>query len=113
MIGGPIRLDGIAPNPQIAPEKSQGKTPERSEEVLSKDQVTLSESAKKIARLMVEVSNITDIRTDKVEEIKNLINAGTYEVKGSEIAGKIIKEALIDKLVWWTCKSSSEWKKFT
>jgi len=48
---------------------------------------------------MVEVSNITDIRTDKVEEIKNLINAGTYEVKGSEIAGKIIKEALIDKLV--------------
>jgi len=48
MIGGPIRLDGIAPNPQIAPEKSQGKTPERSEEVLSKDQVTLSESAKKL-----------------------------------------------------------------
>jgi len=98
MIGGPIRIDGVAPNPQIAPEKSQGKAPERSEEVLSKDQVTLSESAKNIARLMVEVSNIPDIRADKVEELKNAINSGTYEVRGSEIAGKIIKEALIDKL---------------
>ncbi|WP_353683447.1 flagellar biosynthesis anti-sigma factor FlgM [Thermodesulfovibrio sp. 3907-1M] len=98
MIGGPIRIDGIAPNAQIAPEKSQGKTPERGEEVLTKDQVTLSEAAKNIARLMVEVSNIPDIRADKVDELKNAINSGTYEVKGSEIAGKMIKEALIDKL---------------
>jgi len=47
---------------------------------------------------MVETSNIPDIRADKVEELKNAINSGTYEVKGSEVAGKIIKEALIDKL---------------
>ncbi|MGB9822404.1 MULTISPECIES: flagellar biosynthesis anti-sigma factor FlgM [Thermodesulfovibrio] len=99
MIGGPIRIDGIAPNAQLAPEKSQGKNPERTEEVLTKDQVTVSEAAKNIARLMVEVSNIPDIRADKVDELKNTINSGTYEVKGSEIAGKMIKEALIDKLV--------------
>lgn len=98
MIGGPIRIEGVAPNTGTMPEKSQGKAPERSEEVLTKDQVTVSEAAKNIARLMVEVSNIPDIRTDKVEELKNAINSGTYEVKGSEIAGKIIKEALIDKL---------------
>lgn len=98
MIGGPIRIDGGAPNSQIAPEKTHGKTPERSEEVLTKDQVTVSEAAKNIARLMVEVSNIPDIRADKVEELKSAINSGTYEIKGSEIAGKIIKEALIDKL---------------
>ncbi|MCS7214560.1 MAG: flagellar biosynthesis anti-sigma factor FlgM [Thermodesulfovibrio sp.] len=99
MIGGPIRIDGIAPNTQISPEKSYGKAPERSEEVLTKDQVTVSEAAKNISRLMIEVSNIPDIRTDKVEELKNAINSGTYEVRGSEVAGKIIKEALIDKLV--------------
>jgi len=97
MIGGPIRIDGVAPNSQIAPEKSQGKVRE-AEEVLTKDQVTVSEAAKNIARLMVEVSNIPEIRADKVEELKNAINSGTYEVKGSEIAGKIIKEALIDRL---------------
>jgi negative regulator of flagellin synthesis FlgM len=98
MIGGPIRIDGVAPNTQLAPEKTQGKTAERSEEVLTKDQVTVSETAKNIARLMVETSVLPDIRTDKVEELKNAINSGTYEVKGSEVAGKIIREALIDKL---------------
>lgn len=98
MIGGPIRIDGVSPNTQLAPEKSQGKAAERSEEVLTKDQVTVSETAKNISRLMVETSNLPDIRTDRVEELKNAINAGTYEVKGSEVAGKIIKEALIDKL---------------
>lgn len=97
---GPIKIDGIAPNTQIAPEKSHGKAPERSEEVLTKDQVTLSEAAKNISRLMIEASNIPDIRADKVEELKNAINTGgTYEIRGSEIAGKIIKEALIDRLV--------------
>jgi len=98
MIGGPIRIDGVAPNTQLAPEKTQGKAAERSEEVLTKDQVTVSETAKNIARLMVETSNLPDIRTDRVEELKNAINSGTYEVKGSEVAGKIIREALIDKL---------------
>lgn len=99
MIGGPIRIDGVAPNAQIAPEKTHGKSPERGEEVLTKDQITVSEAAKNISRLMVEVSNIPDIRADKVEELKNAINSGTYEVKGSEVAGKIIQEALIDRLV--------------
>lgn len=99
MIGGPIKIDGVTPNTGIMPEKSQGKSPDKGEEVLTKDQVTVSETAKQISRLMVEVSKIPDIRTDKVEEIKNAINSGTYEVKGSEIAGKMIKEAIIDKLV--------------
>lgn len=98
MIGGPARIDGVSPNPQLSPEKSQGKSPEKTEEVLTKDQVTLSETAKQISRLRVEVSNIPDIRTDRVEELKNAINAGTYEVRGSEVAGKIIREALIDRL---------------
>ncbi len=98
MIGGPIRIEGITPNTGMMPEKTQGKASERGEEVLTKDQVTVSETAKQISRLMVEVSNIPDIRTDKVEELKNAINSGTYEVKGSEVAGKILKEALIDKL---------------
>lgn len=98
MIGGPIRIEGLTPKTGMMPEKTQGKASERSEEVLTKDQVTVSETAKQISRLMVEVSNIPDIRTDRVEELKNAINSGTYEVKGSEVAGKILKEALIDKL---------------
>ncbi|MCS7202866.1 MAG: flagellar biosynthesis anti-sigma factor FlgM [Thermodesulfovibrio sp.] len=98
MIGGPLRIEGVGANIQVSTEKSQGKHPEKGEEIATKDQITLSETAKQLSKLMVEVSNLPDIRADKVEEIKNAINTGTYEIRGSDVAGKIIKEALIDKL---------------
>ncbi len=92
------KLEVVGPNLQ-KPDKPKEKGRERSEEVLSKDQVTVSERAKEIGRLQVEVSKLPEIRTDRVEEIKNAINAGTYDVKGEAVAGKLLKEAIIDSLV--------------
>jgi negative regulator of flagellin synthesis FlgM len=92
------KLEVIGPNLQ-KPDRSKEKGGERSEEVLSKDQVTVSEKAKEIGRLQVEVSKLPEIRADRVEEIKNAINAGTYNVKGEAVAGKLLKEAIIDSLV--------------
>lgn len=81
------------------PDKTKGKAEERTEEALSKDQVTVSDRAKEIGRLQVEVSKTPDIRTDRVNDVKNAINAGTYNVKGEAVAGKLVKEAIIDSLI--------------
>lgn len=67
--------------------------------VSSKDQVSVSSAAKEIGRLQMEVSKMPDIRTDKVNQIKNAIDSGTYNVKGESVAGKILKEAIIDSTV--------------
>ncbi|MFO0752697.1 MAG: flagellar biosynthesis anti-sigma factor FlgM [Thermodesulfovibrionales bacterium] len=81
-------------------DKAKTKTgEEKAEEVVTKDQVTVSAAAKEIGRLQLEVSKVPEIRTDRVEEIKNAIASGTYEVKGEAVAGKILKEAVIDALV--------------
>jgi len=69
------------------------------EAVGAKDQVTVSERAKEIGRLQAEVNNIPDVRQQRIEEIKNAINAGTYNVKGEAVAGKILKEIVIDSIV--------------
>lgn len=84
--------------PLQKPEKTKEKAGEKNE-VLSKDQVTVSEKAKEIGRLQLEVSKIPETRTDRVEEVKNAINTGTYEVRGDAVAGKLVKEAIIDSLV--------------
>ncbi|MCL4536536.1 MAG: flagellar biosynthesis anti-sigma factor FlgM [Nitrospirae bacterium] len=81
------------------PDRAKEKAGERSEEVLSKDQVTVSEKAKEIGRLQIEVSKLPEIRTDRVDEIKNAINAGTYNVKGEAVAGKLLEEAIIDSII--------------
>ncbi len=79
------------------PDKVKGK--EGAEGVSSKDQVTVSETAKEIGRLQAEVSKVPEIRTDRVDEVKNAINSGTYNVKGEAIAGKLVKEAIVDSLI--------------
>ena len=63
------------------------------------DQVTLSEAAKEIGKLSAEAMKLPDVRTDKVEELKNAINSGTYNVKGDAVAGKILKDTIVEKLI--------------
>ncbi|MBI3592379.1 MAG: flagellar biosynthesis anti-sigma factor FlgM [Nitrospirae bacterium] len=89
----------VAPGLQRPDKTREKETGARSEEVLSKDQVTVSESAKEIGRLQAEVSKVPEIRADRVEEVKNAVNAGTYNVKGEAVAGKLLKEAIIDSLI--------------
>ena len=81
------------------PEKTTGKAERKTEEALSRDQVTVSDRAKEIGRLRVEVSKTPEIRADRVDEVKNAINAGAYNVKGEAVAGKLVKEAIIDSLI--------------
>lgn len=72
---------------------------DKPEEVQNKDQVTVSEKAKEIGRLQQEAQKMPDVRADKVDEAKDKIKAGNYNVKGEAVAGKILKEAIIDSIV--------------
>ena len=83
------------------PDKTKDKASEgKVEEAAARDdQISLSGTAKEIGRLQMEVSKLPDVRTDKVEELKNAINSGTYNVKGDAVAGKLLKNAIIDKLI--------------
>ncbi len=82
------------------PDKGKDKgSAGRGGEILPQDQVSVSGHAKEIGRLQTEVSKLPDVRADRVEEVKNAVNSGTYNVKGEAVAGKILKEAVIDSIV--------------
>jgi len=63
------------------------------------DQVEVSGQAKEIGRLQAAVSKVPDVRTDRVENVKNAVNSGTYNVKGEAVADKMLKEAVIDSVI--------------
>lgn len=92
------RIEIVGANLQ-KPDKAKGKAADEKQEILSKDQITVSESAKEMGRLQLEVSKVPEIRDDRVNEVKNAINAGTYNVKGEAVAGKLLREAIIDSTV--------------
>ena len=55
-----------------------------------KDEVALSKTAKDFQAVYKLLNATPDIRQDKVDDIKEKINAGNYNVKAEEVAEKIL-----------------------
>src|SRR6202142_531270 len=85
------------------PEKVKGKASEKKSgeavAVSKTDQVSLSGAAKELIKLKEIVNSMPDVRADKVEALKNSIASGSYNVKRSEVAGKLIKNSIVDSLI--------------
>ncbi|MBN1548838.1 MAG: flagellar biosynthesis anti-sigma factor FlgM [Syntrophaceae bacterium] len=60
------------------------------------EKVDLSTKARDVQTIKNAVESVPDIREEKVQELKNRIEAGTYNVNGEKIAGKIVGESLLD-----------------
>lgn len=58
----------------------------------SKDKITLSGKAKEINELQNLISNLPDVRTDRIDAIKKSIDAGNYNVDAKEVAAKMLEE---------------------
>lgn len=64
----------------------------KAQQVKGRDQVALSSEAKDYSNIRKLLSDIPDIRTEKVEALKQQINSGTYHVTGMEAAEKILSK---------------------
>jgi negative regulator of flagellin synthesis FlgM len=58
----------------------------------SKDKTMLSGKTKKKNELKKLISELPDIRKDKVEALKNAIEIGIYSINPLKVAGKILQE---------------------
>ena len=62
----------------------------------SGEKIDLSEKAKDIRSAKKAMENVPDIRTEKVESLKEAISKGVYNVKGEVIADKMIRQSILD-----------------
>lgn len=58
------------------------------------DTVALSNAAKDIQEAQKQLKAIPDVREDKVAQLKEQIENGTYEIDAEKIADKMLKDAL-------------------
>lgn len=58
----------------------------------SRDEVDLSTQAKDFATIQKMLANKEDIRTDKVKEVKERMDNGTYDVTAEQVASKILSK---------------------
>jgi negative regulator of flagellin synthesis FlgM len=79
--------------------KAEGSPRHDSKAVLKGDKVELSQTAIEVKNARAQLDSIPDIREEKVSEIKDQIDQGTYKVDGKKVAFNMIRESLIDEIV--------------
>ena len=66
--------------------------------ILSGEKVELSERASYLNKIREIVQKTPDIREEKVTLLREKIASGSYNVSGQEIAGKMIRESLVEEV---------------
>ena len=60
------------------------------------DTVVISGAAKRIQEVRSQLDEVPDVNEEKVAQLRNEIENGTYEINADQIAGKMIREGLIN-----------------
>lgn len=68
-------------------------------EAVKSDKVNLSREAQEMKWIREVLAQTPEVRADKVNQLKNAIQLGTYEVKGEKIAEKFVQSQLINKII--------------
>jgi len=90
-----IGIDAYANQVQ---DKNKVGTPDNQPEKtgVKADTVVISDAAKRVQEARRQLDDIPDVREDKVSQLRSQIQNGTYEINADKVAGKMIKESLLN-----------------
>ena len=79
-------------------DKVEDRAPEKaaSSSLVPEEKVNLSTTAKDVQSLSNAISNLPDVRDEKVQALKDQIEKGTYKVDAEKTAEKMVGESLLD-----------------
>ena len=63
------------------------------------DQVRISTGAKEFQRAYELIAQAPDVRLEKVAQVQDAIRTGTYNVRGEQVADKLISHTILDALL--------------
>jgi flagellar biosynthesis anti-sigma factor FlgM len=88
-----------APAGQSGRTGQTGQTPERGAGGARETRVALSEKARSMLAIKQAADGAPDVRESRVAELKERVDAGTYNVEGRLVARAVAREALIEAVV--------------
>ncbi len=86
----------VVQNPQAQRSQQSAKEATQRNNQAATDDVKLSSKARLYKKVKKAALEAPDIRKERVESLREKIEAGTYNVKGERVARKIAQESLID-----------------
>ena len=87
-----MRIDAYNQVAQLYGVQSNFKTQNTSSVSAPRDQVSISQAGRDYQVAKTAVSQASDIREDKVAQLKSMIDAGTYSVEPGDFASKLLEK---------------------
>lgn len=88
-----IQVDAYV-NPVHDKKKADQAADQAKESATKTDTVVISDAAKKIQEARAKLDDIPDVREEKVADLRNQIQNGTYQADAEKTADKLLKEQL-------------------
>ncbi len=79
-------------------DKTDAAAEQQEKQQTKADTVALSDAAKKIQETQKQLEAIPDVREDKVAQLKEQIEKGTYEIDEEKTADKMLRDSLLNDL---------------
>ncbi len=78
---------------------SQNAKPEKTQGLMGKkDQLTLSNEGQTFQKVLSAMEQLPDIREDKVKDVKQRVDSGTYQIDNEKVAEKMMAAKLFNGL---------------
>lgn len=87
-----MRVDAYNQIAQLYNVNKSNKTQKTASTSSAKDQVSISKAGRDYQVAKTAVSEASDIREDKVAQLKSMIDAGTYQVSPDDFASKLLQK---------------------
>lgn len=79
--------------------KNNGVNKAKDNNKTKEDQINISDKAKEVQFGLSKLKDVEEIRTEKVETIKEQIKTGTYNIDGEKIAEKMLENVNFNKRI--------------
>lgn len=89
-------LQNVDPTLSSNPQEKNPKSEEVGIKPDSKDRVELSSHSRELQKVYEVLQATPEVRSERVSELKKLIEEGRYHVESDVLAEKILKESLLD-----------------
>jgi negative regulator of flagellin synthesis FlgM len=86
-----IQVDAYV-NPVQDRKRADQATDQAKESATKTDTVVISDAAKRIQEARAQLDKLPDVREDKVADLRDQIQNGTYQADAEKTAGKLLKE---------------------
>lgn len=82
-------------------DKKVGVEPEKQQTagIVAEEKVSLSSEARDLQQAKKAIDALPDVREEKVQELKDQIQAERYDINAEKIAEKMVSESLLDIMV--------------